>query len=87
MSSEERKNMFWPLEVINHRWRTSLKNQNKLAGNHPIERVKENLSQTFLLTDWKIEKRIQKKITIDDPHAERTVPYELFFRFLVPRLA
>ena len=57
-----------------------------MAGNHPIERIKENLSQVFLLTDRKIEKRIQKKIRIDEPNAERTVSYLLFLRSLVPRL-
>ena len=48
-------------KVMNHCWKTNLKIQNKVAGNHPIEPVKENLSQRFLLTDWKIEKRSQKK--------------------------
>ena len=33
----------------------------KQSGNHPIEPVKENLSQRFYLTDWKIEKRSQRE--------------------------
>ena len=58
-----------------------------MAGNHPIKPVKENLSQRFSLTDWKIEKRNQrKKAKIDDPYAKRTVSYELFLRSLVPSL-
>ena len=44
-----------------------------MAGNHPIESVKEKLSKKFLLTDWKIKKRSQEKVTVDDPHAKRTV--------------
>ena len=45
------KNTYWLIEVINHRWKINLKNQTKVAGNHPIEPVKENLSEPEILID------------------------------------
>ena len=84
MSSEERKKHV--LAVRSLKPSTSLENQNKVAENHPIEPGKENPSQRFLLTDWKIEEKSQKKSQVDDLYTKETVSYELFFRSLVSRL-
>ena len=56
----------------------------KQSGRKPSDRTCKRKPEPE--TDWKIEKRGQKKVRIDDPQAKRTVSYELFFRSLLPRL-
>ena len=55
--------------------RDQLKNQSKVAGNHPIKPVKENLSEPEILIDRleDREKKPEKNARIDNQHAKRTV--------------
>ena len=60
----------------------------KQSGRKPSDRTRKRKPEPEVLIDRleDREKKPEKKVRIDGPHAKRTVLYELYFRSLVPRL-